>query len=450
MSGLVDRHLHLVGIGGAGMSALAVIAYAWGAEVSGCDRAESEPVRRLRRLGVDVAVGHDPAHLDGDPEVVVSSAIGEDEPELAEARRRGLIVRARAALLAEFVAARDSICVAGTHGKTTTTAMIAHAAVQLGLDPTYLIGGDVPQLGGNAWPGGGRLLVTEADESDRSCALLRPRVAVVTNLELDHHARFGSLDELQAVFAEWVTHLPEHGTLVVGEDVDLRAPAPVLRVGTGERADWRVSGIEHGWSAISFWLQPPAGDPLHVQLTVPGTHNALNAAAAVAALAAHGADPADVAAALSSFAGAGRRFEQRGEHAGATVVDDYAHHPTEVAAAIETARSQTAARVVACFQPHLYSRTQALADGFGRALALADEVVVCEIYPAREQPLEGVTAKLIVDAVSERRPGMRLAYEPSLAEAASYLRGRLRPGDLLLTIGAGDVRGVGDLLIAEP
>jgi len=448
VSGFVNRSLHLVGVGGAGMSALAVVAYAWGADVSGCDRSPSEYSRRLAQLGIDVHQGHDPDHLRPGTELVVSAAVDQAEPELVAARERGLHVLARAGLLAEMVAARDSICVAGTHGKTTTSAMIAYAATGLGLDPTFLVGGDVPQLGGNAGPGAGRLLVAEADESDGSCALLRPRIAVVTNLELDHHASYASLEQLEQVFAEWVSHLPEAGALVVGEHVELRSPAAVVRVGIGDRADWRVSGIEPGESA-GFWLQPPAADPLHVRLSVPGAHNALNAAVAVAALACHGADPADAAAALRGFLGAGRRFERRGQSSGATVVDDYAHHPTEVAATIEAARAQTAARVVACFQPHLYSRTEALAGEFGRALALADEVVVCEVYPARERPVEGVTAKLIVDALSERRPGMRLAYEPTLADAASYLRGRLRPGDLLLTMGAGDVRKVGDMLLED-
>lgn len=450
MSGFDDRRLHLLGIGGAGMSALAVVAYAWGADVSGCDRSRSGYSDRLRRLGIQVADGHDPAHLTPGTELVVSSAIAADEPELAAARAGGFDVTHRAGLLAEMVAARDSICVAGAHGKTTTAAMIAFAASGMGLDPTFLIGGDVPQLGGNAGPGAGRLLVAEADESDGSCALLRPRIALVTNLELDHHATFASLDELRAMFAGWLAHLPEDGALVAGDGVDLAAPGRVVRYGLADSADWRVSGIETGPAGAGFWLHPPGAVPLHVALPVPGAHNALNAAGAICALAAYGVDPADAAAALRGFLGAGRRFERRGEVDGALVVDDYAHHPTEVAAAIEAARAQTPARVVACFQPHLYSRTLALSDEFGRALALADEVVVCDVYPAREQPVDGVSGKLIVDALSERRPGMPLAYEPTLREAAGYLRGRLREGDLLLTIGAGDVREVGDLLLAAP
>ncbi len=442
-----DRRLHMIGIGGAGVSALATVAYAWGAEVTGCDRAPSEYSERLARFGIAVSTGHDPAHLEPGMEVVVSSAIAADEPELQAARELGLPRLHRAQLLAEMVASRRSVCVAGAHGKTTVSAMIAFTAQRLGLDPTFLIGGDVPQLGGNAGPGGGTLLVAEADESDGSLSLLRPRVAVVTNLELDHHTRFGSLDELRELFSAWTMELPAGGALVAHESVSLPTQAAVVRYGYGD-VEWQVSAIEQGGGRTGCWLRTPEGMPVHVSLELPGTHNALNAAAAIAALhAAAGVQAADAAAALSAFTGVGRRFELRGRHAGAWIVDDYAHHPTEVAATIAAARAWAPGRVVVCFQPHLFSRTEALAGGFGRALASADEVVVTEIYPAREEPVDGVTAKLVVDAVSETRPGMPLAYEPDLAASARYLADRIRPGDLVLTIGAGDVRRVGDLLL---
>ena len=441
------RRLHMVGIGGAGVSALATVAYAWGADVSGCDRAPSAYSQRLARFGVPVAIGHDPAHLEPGVELVVSSAIPADEPELLAARDLGLARVHRAQLLAEMVASRRSLCVAGAHGKTTTAAMIAYAAQQLGLDPTFLIGGDVPQLGGNAGPGGGPLLVAEADESDGSLSLLRPRVAVVTNLELDHHARFASLAELRQLMEEWTMELPASGALVQHESLALPTQATMQRYGHGE-VDWQVSAVEQGGGQTGFWLRTPEATPLHVTLSVPGAHNALNATAAIAALhALTGTEPAEAAQALAGFTGAGRRFELRGERDGAWIVDDYAHHPSEVAATIEAARAWAPGRVVVCFQPHLYSRTEALAFAFGRALAAADEVVVTEIYAAREQPLEGVTAKLVVDAVSEARPGMPLAYEPSLDAGAGYLRGRIRRGDMVVTMGAGDVRRVGDMLL---
>ena len=447
MTGFADRRLHMVGIGGAGMSALAAIAYAWGAEVDGCDTAESAYTRRLERFGIRVALGHDRVHLDDGMEVVISSAVPADTDEVLEARVRGLPVMHRAELLAEMVAARRSICVAGAHGKTTTTAMIAYAATRLGLDPTWLVGGDVPQLGGNAGPGGGDLLVAEADESDGSCSLLRPRIAVVTNIELDHHARFGSEDELRALFAAWVAGVPADGVVLLGDDVDLDAVAPRAWFGFEEQADWRVTAFEGNGGGSRFWLRVPSAPPVRVDLRLPGRHNARNAAGAVAALVAAGASPADAAAALRDFDGAGRRFERRGSVAGADIVDDYAHHPTELAAAIEAARAQSPGRVLVCFQPHLYSRTAALAGRFGEALAGADEAVVTEIYGAREEPVPGVTAKLVVDAVAERRPGMPLAYEPTLEDAADYLRERVRAGDMILTVGAGDVRRVGDLLL---
>jgi UDP-N-acetylmuramate--alanine ligase len=437
----------MMGIGGAGMSALATVAYAWGADVSGCDRAPSEFARRLARFGVPVETGHDPAHLEDGMEVVVSSAIAADEPELLAARDRGIPRLHRAVLLAEMVASRRSVCVAGAHGKTTTAAMMAYAAQRLGLDPTFLIGGEVPQLGGNAGPGAGNLLIAEADESDGSLALLRPRVAVVTNVELDHHARFASLGELVDLFAAWTLEIPESGALVQHESLRLPTQAAVTHFGHGD-VEWQVSAVEQSGDTTGFWLRTPDGTPLHVSLSVPGEHNVLNAAAAIAGLnAAAGVEPADAAQQLSEFTGAGRRFEVRGERAGVLIVDDYAHHPTEVAATIEAARGWGRGRVVVVFQPHLFSRTEALAHRFGRALAAADEVVVTEIYPAREAPVEGVTAKLIVDAVSEARPGMPLAYQPSLDAAARYVDGRIRRGDLVLTVGAGDVRRVGDMLL---
>jgi UDP-N-acetylmuramate--alanine ligase len=444
-----DRRLHMLGIGGAGMSALATVAYAWGAEVTGCDRSPSPYSERLARFGLRVSYGHDPSHLEPGMELVVSSAIAAGEPELLAARDLGLVRMHRAQLLAEMVASRRAVCVAGAHGKTTTSAMIAYAAQRLGLDPTYLIGGDVPQLGGNAGPGGGAVLVAEADESDGSLSLLRPRVAVVTNIELDHHARFAGLAELQQLFSDWTAELPASGALIQHESLSLPTTAPSARFGYGD-VEWQVSAVEHGGGRTGFWLRTPEGTPLHVSLALPGAHNALNATAAIAAL--HelaGVEPAEAAQALADFAGAGRRFELRGEREGAWIVDDYAHHPTEVSATIEAARAWAPGRVVVCFQPHLFSRTQALAFQFARALAAADEVVVTEIYAAREQPVEGVTAKLVVDALSERRPGMRLAYEPTLEAGARYLDGRIGRGDLVVTMGAGDVRRVGDMLLGQ-
>jgi UDP-N-acetylmuramate--alanine ligase len=444
------RRLHLLGAGGAGMSALATVAYAWGADVSGCDRGDSSYAQRLQRFGIPVARGHDAGHLEAGMELVVSSAVPHETAELAVARSRGLRVMRRAELLAEMVAARRSICVAGAHGKTTTTAMIAYAAVELGLDPTFLVGGEVPQLGGNGGPGGGDLLVAEADESDGSLGLLQPLVAVVCNVELDHHAHFASERELWDLFAAWTAGVPAAGAVLLGDGVDLPAQAPVARFGFDEVADWRISGLELEPGGSGFWLDRPDGPPLQVRLAVPGAHNAQNAAGALAALAlaAPAADAVDAAAALSRFRGAGRRLEPRGSVNGARIVDDYSHHPTEVEAAIAAARAERPARLLICFQPHLYTRTAALADRFGAALAAADGVVVTDVYPAREQPIAGVTGELVADAVRRHRPGLPLVYVASLDDAAAILREHLRDGDLLLTVGAGDVRRVGDLLLS--
>jgi len=400
---LAGRRLWFVGVGGAGMSALAIVTRAWGAQVGGSDRARTSYVELLERTGLDVVIGHAAENVPPGYEVIASSAVANDNPELAGGARR------RGELLAELVELRPSIVVAGAHGKTTTSAMIAFVLAQLGLDPAYLIGGHVPQLGGNAGAGEG-WLVAEGDESDRSLLLLRPRIAVVTNVELDHHATFASQAEVERLFAVWIEGLPAGATVVRGEDVE----AP--------------DGLE---------------------LAVPGDHNRLNAACALAALEAAGVDPRAAAAALAGFRGAGRRFDVKGEAGGVTVVDDYGHHPTEIAATIAAAREvvEPPGRVVVLFQPHLYSRTRHLARELAAALAAADAVCVTEIYPAREAPLPDVSGKLVVDRLAEIRPGMPLAWAPMLPDAAAIVATLARPGDLVLTVGAGDVEGTAPAIL---
>jgi UDP-N-acetylmuramate--alanine ligase len=398
---LEGRRFWFVGIGGAGMSALALVAHAWGAEVGGSDRVRSSYVDRLEEAGIPVAIGHDAANVPEGAEVIVSSAIGPDNPELG-----GREVRRRGELLAELVGLRPSIVVAGAHGKTTTAGMIAFCLDRLGEDPAFLIGGEIPQLGGNARAGQG-WLIAEGDESDRSLELLRPQIAVLTNVELDHHATFASEDEVRELFERWLAAAPS-----------------------------RVRGEE--------------AEPVPFELGVPGEHNRCNAAAALAALELAGISRDEAAGVLPEFRGAGRRFEQRGEAVGVRVFDDYGHHPTEIAATLAAARSAAnGGRLLVLFQPHLYSRTRHLAAALARALSAADAVAVTQVYAAREEPVEGVEGKLVVDALTAERPGMPVAWMPRLEDAARFLSRRARPGDVVLTVGAGDVERAAPLILEE-
>ena len=379
-SPLAGRRIWLAGIGGAGMSGYALLARAWGAEVAGWDRVETPYLSHLKDVSVEISA--EPPRPPQGWEVFVSTAFA--------GRVEG---RPRADLLAEFVAQRRTIVVAGAHGKTTTSAMIAFCLDRLGLDPAFLIGGEVPQLGGNARAGAGWLVV-EGDESDRSVAALRPEIAVLLNVDLDHHTTFASRAEVETFFDDWLQGVPH----VV-------------------RADELVS--------------------VELALAVPGEHNRRNAAAAMAALELAGVQPEDAKAAISAFRGAGRRLEARGEAGGVALLDSYAHHPAELAADLAAVRN--GGRLLALFQPHLYSRTLHLAHGFADALGAADAVCVTDIYPAREEPLVGVTGRLIVDELARIRPGMRIGWAPALEDAARLVAGWARSGDTILTLGAGDV-----------
>jgi UDP-N-acetylmuramate--alanine ligase len=407
------RRLHFVGIGGAGMSGLALVCHDLGAEVSGSDRSDSSYVRRLREEGIVAGVGHDVANLPETGEVVVSTAIAEDNPELAAARERGMAVLHRGELLAELCGEKRLIAVAGTHGKTTTTAMLVWALRALGADPAFFVGGEVPGLAegsaaANAGWGEGEWVVAEADESDASFLRLRPEIAVITNIEMDHHARWGSVAELRAAFAEFAA-----GARLAEFDEDSPGPADLA-------------------------------------LAVPGRHNRLNARAALAAIGLAGLDVSGAAAALASFPGVRRRLELKGEREGTAVYDDYAHHPTEVRAALSALRELGPGRLIAVFQPHLYSRTKAFAEEFGAALALADEAVVLDVYPAREEPvgeLEGVDGLLVARAAADRMGGRPVTWAPTLERARELLERRLGPGRVLVTVGAGDVFTLAEALV---
>jgi UDP-N-acetylmuramate--alanine ligase len=441
-AGWEGRRLHFIGIGGAGMSGLALVCARLGATVSGSDRADSSYMERLRVAGLDPVVGHDAANLPEGSEVVVSTAIGADNPELALARERGVEPVHRGALLAELCAGKRLIAVAGTHGKTTTTAMLAWALREIGADPAFFVGGEVPGLGeggtaANAGWGEGEWVVAEADESDASFLALKPEVAIVTNLEMDHHTRWGSLAELRDAFRHFL------------------APATTAVLPADGSLDELASG-----AVVGFDAEIPG--PADLPLAVPGRHNRANARAALAAIGAAIGD-SDAAAALGAFPGVRRRLELKGNRGPVRIYDDYAHHPTEVRAALEALRELEPDRLLAVFQPHLYSRTKALTEEFGAALALADEVAVLDVYPAREEPvgeLAGVSGLQVAQAAAERMGGRRIWWLPELDSARRALAAELdreavqaRPQivreTILVTIGAGDVFRLGEQLTQE-
>ncbi|MEA2191638.1 MAG: UDP-N-acetylmuramate--alanine ligase [Solirubrobacteraceae bacterium] len=442
-AGWSGRRLHFVGLGGAGMSGLALIARALGADVSGSDRAESPYLVRVREAGIQARIGHDAANVPAgdDVELVVSTAIGADNPERAAGRERGLREIHRGELLGELSRQRRTIAIAGTHGKTTTASMATHALMRIGWEPSYVIGGALRTTGANAGWGAGEWLVVEADESDRSFLRLAPEVAVVTNIELDHHTTYASQAELELAFAQF---LSDALRVVVADGAE--AEAFLDRAGIVDAAYFAASEIVPSPTGARYsW----AGR--EVELAVPGAHNVANAAAALTACVIAGAEPAQLAGTLVDFEGAGRRFERLGETAsGALVVDDYAHHPTEVRAAILAARTLARRRVVAAFQPHLFSRTQLLARDFGAALALADAVCVLDVYPSREraQDFPGVSGLLIAEAAADAARGKAVGWAPDFDAAERLLRGMLRAGDLCLVLGAGDVDALGRRLVA--
>jgi len=428
------------------MSGIARVLQGHGRTVSGCDRSPSA-IEELRAEGIDVKLGHDPSHLHGDMEVIVSSAVSDDEPELAAARRRGLRVRHRADVLADIVASADGICVAGAHGKTSTSALIAFVLAECGEEPTFLIGGTVPQLGTNARVGRGRFVVAEADESDGSLARLRPRAAVVLNAELDHHDHFGSLDDLHALFREWVAELPHEGALVLHDSLDYPSPAQLRRFGAGPGEGWRALDAAPDGEGTRFTLAVPGRAELPLRIGVPGAHNALNATAALAMLDWAGISPERAAAPLAAFRGASRRYERRGEVSGIRLVDDYAHHPSELAATLAAARGEAApGRLLACFQPHMPWRTRMFADGFAEALRLADAACVCDVYVARGAADPDVSGELVVQSAHGQDPAFPIAWTPTYEDAGEWVARTARPGDLVLTLGAGPVDGVLELV----
>jgi UDP-N-acetylmuramate--alanine ligase len=444
------RNLHFVGIGGAGMSGIALVFHKRGYQVTGSDLKPSRYVALLETAGIPVSIGHRAGNIGFPDVVVISSAIPAHNVELIEARRRGLLVVKRAQALAWLMELGRGIAVCGTHGKTTTTSMISRVLVDAGCDPTFLVGGELNDLGSNARHGEGEFVVCEADESDGSLLLLSPEVAVLTNMELDHHSHYLHVEDVQRVFRQFTDNLPPHGLFVYyGGDSRVSAlaanvPCRTCSYGLDGDAAYCARAVAPEPPGSSFEVWHEDRRLASVTLRVPGKHNVLDALACFATLSELGLAPEEIVPALETFTGAVRRFQLKGERDGVTVVDDYAHHPTELRATLAAAREGTWSRVIAVFQPHLYSRTEFLQAEFAEALLAADVAVVTDVYGAREDPLPGVSGKLIVDGILRLQTSKPVVYLPRLNSVVDYLDRATSPGDLVLTLGAGDVHRVGE------
>jgi UDP-N-acetylmuramate--alanine ligase len=441
-----QKPVHFMGIGGAGMSPLAELVQRAGGMVTGCDAHLGASARSLRDAGISVEGGHDPAHVDGCAALVLTAAVPSHHPEVQAARDAGIPVLKRAQALGALVNRAQVVGIAGTHGKTTTTALATSALSAAGLDPTGLVGARVPAWGGNLRLGGDRLYVVEADEFDRSFLTLRPSIAVVTTLEADHLDIFGDLAGVEEAFTSFLDLVPEGGLIVgCGDDAGVGRLFP--RVAPGRRLvsyglnagnvlraeDVRAEGV-----GSRFSVREKGRLLGEVRVGIPGLHNVRNALAAIAVARELGAGWSEIVEGLAGFGGTSRRFERVGEAAGVVVVDDYAHHPTEVNATLQAAHASfPERRIVAVFQPHLFSRTRDFAGDFGRELARADLAVVADVYPAREEPIPGVTGELVADGV--RAAGGEVVYLPERSEVTARVADLLREGDLCLTLGAGDL-----------
>lgn len=456
------RHIHFVGVGGSGMSGIAELLANLGYAVTGSDEHRSATTDRLAGLGVTVNIGHSADHIDEADVVVISSAVRRTNPEVVEATRRGIPVIPRAEMLAELMRIRQAIAVAGAHGKTTTTSMIALALERAGLDPTAVIGGKLSAFGSNARLGRGELMVVEADESDRSFLKLYPMVAVITNIDYEHLENYGGFDDLRQAFVDFANRVPFYGSVVCcADDAEVarvigKITRRVTTYGLSDSADITAQDVVLGPMSVSATVlhrqhqredRPTTLTPLgRLELQVPGHHNLLNALAAIAVGVEIGVPFEKLAPGLREFRGADRRFDVKGEPNGVLVVDDYGHHPTEIAAVLAAARTMHR-RVIVAFQPHRFSRTKALLDAFGPSLSGADHVVLTDIYAAGEDPIPGITLTALADHMRPQL-GTKLEVVPSLADVAPALARRARPGDMVITLGAGSIASVVEPLLA--
>ena len=455
LKGLKDiRKIHFVGIGGAGMSPLAKILVEMGYEVSGSDRAESHITDRLKELGATIYIGQDGEHVRGTDAIVVSTAIPFDNPEVLAAGQLGIPKLHRSDINAALVNEYKGIAVAGAHGKTTTTSMIGVALDHLGVSPTIVIGGEVGDLGTNAKLGKSEYLVSEADESDGSFLKLKPHIAVVTNVENDHMDHYGTMDNIRAAFTEFIENVDKETgyAILCYESDNLREIAKnvdrkIYSYGIDAEADYRAANIGAEGMGISFDVMHEGKNLGHVALNIPGRHNVLNALAAVVTGITLGLTVEQMAEGLAAFHGAKRRFQTKGREAGVWVVDDYAHHPTEIDTTLGAARQTQPKRLICVFQPHRYSRTKLLHKDFGKAFCKADLLVLTDIYAAGEKPLEGISGNTILAEVSEQT-GQEVTYIKERENVADYLASIVKEGDLVMTMGAGDIYKTGEELVA--
>lgn len=447
------RQLHFVGIGGTGMCGIAEVLVNMGYSVSGSDLAANASTERLTELGADVRLGHDPSHVHGSDVIIISSAVSSDNPEVMESRRLNIPVIPRAEMLAELMRLKHGVAVAGAHGKTTTTAMVAGVLSDGGLDPTVVIGGRVGSLKSGAKLGRGEVMVAEADESDGSFLKMKPTIAVVTNIDREHLDYYGGLPAIRQAFTEFLDRVPFYGAAIACiDDSNVRAILPEIdrkriTYGMDEAADIRACDIEIAGFGSNYVAHGPRGRLGEVRLALPGRHMVSNSLAAIAVGLEFDLPFESIAASLAGFRGVDRRMQRRGEFGGAIVLDDYGHHPTEIVATLGAVRDGYDARTLVVFQPHRYSRTEALLEEFGGAFGLAEMVIVMPIYAAGERPIKGLTDAKVAEAI--RRHGHEnVVFEADRDRIVARLRAEARPGDVVLTLGAGDVWKIGVELLA--